>query len=78
MLAVQVVGLYSASVPGPEGPDGSDKVGHLLAFAGEGHVDVGLFGLGFSEGLEAVFDAFYRAESAYVDNQMLVVVQIQF
>lgn len=34
MLAIQVVGLYSASVPGPDGPDGSDKVGHLLAFAG--------------------------------------------
>ncbi|MGC5584085.1 hypothetical protein [Ornithinimicrobium sp. W1665] len=34
MLLIQVVGLYSDSAPGPDGPAGSDKVGHLLAFAG--------------------------------------------
>jgi uncharacterized membrane protein len=33
-LAVQAVGLYSQTMPGPQGgPPGLDKVGHLLAFA---------------------------------------------
>lgn len=32
-LVVQLVGLYAPSAPGPAGPPGSDKVGHLLAFA---------------------------------------------
>lgn len=33
LLAVQVVGLYSPTVPGPEGGSGVDKVGHVVAFA---------------------------------------------
>lgn len=32
-LAVQAVGLYSDSPPGPTGPAGTDKVGHVLVFA---------------------------------------------
>ena len=33
-LVLQVVGLYSATAPGPqEGPAGLDKIGHLLVFA---------------------------------------------